>query len=98
MSQCLVTQKVPMIIDIGIFRSRDISHRDIETQREFSFRGIIPMEVSTLGYGEIRHIIAIVATTVQKHQQISTNNNMGTSYFTMHAAIPPGVRYADVDP
>jgi len=56
------------------------------------------MEVSTLGYGEIRHIIAIVATTVQKHQQISTNNNMGTSYFTMHAAIPPGVRYADVDP
>ena len=49
-----------MVIYIGRLRSKDISHTEIKTQRESSFRGIIPMEASTFGYGKIRLIIALV--------------------------------------
>lgn len=61
MSQCLLTQKVVVIIDIGILRSNYISHREIDTQRESNFRGSSPIEASTSGSGEIRLIIAVVA-------------------------------------
>jgi len=59
-----VTQKGFVIIDIGRLRSKDISHKEIETQRESSFRGSNPMEASTLGSGEIILIIAVVAAVV----------------------------------
>ena len=66
MSQCLMTQKKVLIIDIGGLRSKDISHREIETYRESSFRGRNPMEASTLRFGEIRCIIAAIVATMQK--------------------------------
>ena len=47
--------------------SREISHREIETQRESSFRGSSALEASTSGFGEIKLIIAIVAATMLKH-------------------------------
>jgi len=56
------------------------------------------MEACTSGYGDIRDIIAVVIVAMQKYQQISGKNNMSRSYFTMHATIPRGVRYGDVDP
>ena len=65
LSQYLVTQKGHVTIDIGILRSRDISHREIETQRESSFRVRIPMEARTSRYGEIILIILVVVTTMQ---------------------------------
>lgn len=65
-SQCLVTQKGVVIIDISILRSREISQKEIETQRESSFRGRNPMEASTLGSREIRLIIVVVAIAVLK--------------------------------
>jgi len=34
MSQCLVTQKGVLIIDIGRLRGKEISHKEIKTQRE----------------------------------------------------------------
>jgi len=42
-SQFLMTQKGVVIVDIGRFRSNNISHREIETQRDYSFRGNKPM-------------------------------------------------------
>jgi len=63
MRQYLVTQKGVVIIDISRI-SRDISHREIETQMESSFRGRNPMEASTLGYREFKIIIAVVAATM----------------------------------
>jgi len=45
MSEFLVTQKGVVIIDIGRLRSEDITHKEIESQWESSFRGSIPMEV-----------------------------------------------------
>jgi len=47
--------------------SKEISHREIETQRECIFRGSNPMEANTSGSREIRLIIAIFAAVVQKH-------------------------------
>ncbi len=64
-----MTQKGVVIIDIGILRSREISHKKIETQRESSFRGSSPMEASTSGSGEIKLIIAMVVAAVWKQQQ-----------------------------
>ena len=58
-----------MIIGISILRSREITHRDIETQRESSFRGSCPMEASTSGSREIILIIKVVAITVLKKQE-----------------------------
>ena len=55
------------------------------------------MEASTSRYGDIRHIIIVVAAAVQKHQQINRNNNMSRSYFTMFASIPLGVRWGDLE-
>ena len=41
-SQCLVTQKGFVFIDIGIFKGNDIYHWEIETKRESSFIGSKP--------------------------------------------------------
>ena len=54
------------------------------------------MEACTSGSEDIRLIIAIVATTVQKHQQSSSNSNMSRSDFTMFIDITPGVRGSDL--
>lgn len=82
MSQWLVIEKGFVIIDIGILRRREIYQKDIETQRESSFRGRNPMEASTSGSGEIRLIITLVTTTMQKQQQSSQNNSMIQSYLS----------------
>lgn len=68
MSQCLVTKKGAVIIYIGILRSKEISHNEIETQRESILRGRNLMEASILRYGEIRLIIVVVATIVWNQQ------------------------------
>ena len=64
MRKYLVTQKGVLIIDIRILRSRDSSHREIETQRESSFKGSIPMGDSTSGSRETKLIIVVVAAAV----------------------------------
>lgn len=87
-----------MFTNIGRLRKKNISHREIETQRESSFKGSNPMEASTSRYGEIRLINAVVVATVQKKQLSNNNNNMSRSYYVMHAIIPPRVRWCDVNP
>lgn len=77
--------------------SKEISHREIKTQRESNFRGSIPMEASTLGSREIKLIIAVVAAVVRKHQQSSSNSNMSRSDLAMFAAIPPRVRWGNME-
>ena len=65
-NQFLVTQKGVVIIDIGRLRRNKISHREIETHKESSFRGNNPMEASTSGSRETKSIIAVVAAGVRK--------------------------------
>jgi len=71
--------KEVLLIDNNRMRSIEISHREIETQRESSFRGSIAMEASTSRYGEIRLIIAVAAAVVRKKQHNNSNNNMNRS-------------------
>jgi len=66
MSQCLVSPKKVVIIKIGRLRNINISHMEIETQRESSFKGINPMQVMTSRSNEIKPIIALVVVAVQK--------------------------------
>jgi len=56
------------------------------------------MEASTSRAGEIKLIIEVVATLVQKQQLSSNNNNMSRSYFSMHVVIPLRVRWVNVEP
>lgn len=93
-----MTQKGVVIIDIGKLRRRDISHREIETHRESSSRGSNPMEACTSGSKEIKLIIVVVPTIVWKQQLSSNSSNTSRSNFTLHVAIPPGVRWSDVGP
>ena len=55
------------------------------------------MEANTLGYGEIRLIIAVVAVATQNHLKSSSNNSMSRSNFAMLEAIPLGVRCDDLE-
>ena len=56
------------------------------------------MESSALGSGEIRLIIVVVVVVVWKQQQISSSSSMSRLDFTMHAAIPPRVRWGALEP
>lgn len=55
------------------------------------------METSTSWSREIRLIIAVVATIVQKQKQIYSNNNMIILESNLYANIPLGVRWGDVE-
>lgn len=68
MRQFLVTNEGVVILDIGRLTSSDISHWEIDTHRESSFRGSSPMEASNSGFRKIRQIIAVVATILWKQQ------------------------------
>jgi len=57
MSQCLVTQKGVLIIEICILRRREISHKEIESHKEYSFRGIIPMEAILQDLGRLDSLL-----------------------------------------